>query len=338
MAALTEGIPRAWGRTKVTSYGVESGVQIWKGGALMVDPNGFAKPLAAGRGNVFGGFARHDQAGGRYDGETRIEAYSGGVVELDVASLPGGLGFAPLNRTVYATSDNDFTGSSANFPVKVGVTVGHIEGTRSKVKFEVAEDAEVDPILPLPGQFRLFRTSRGMQVQWTGGADDSTWWHTFKRSTSSTWSRTRILTARRYYTWRLTGTVYDFRVAEAARPSLPTHQASQWLTVTDVALADYPIARLATPARPTLVSDEAGVIAASTPAIPNAGGYYWSLRVDPRNGASFTYFNSYEPEFVFRDLTSGQRYAIDVRANAGYRYYDSAISSAWAGDSFLTAR
>lgn len=140
--ALTESKPRAWAADGLASYKVAANEQIYGGGAVGVQADGYAKAYAAEANVVFGGFAVEDAKGGATDGLADVQVRTSGYIELDVV----GADISHLGDVVRAKDDDTFQLAALANSAPIGLIAQHIAGSKCLVKFEAfaEEFAKID--------------------------------------------------------------------------------------------------------------------------------------------------------------------------------------------------
>ena len=135
MAALTQGAQRKMQPELLGNYGLAANATVWRGGALKRTAGGFAEPLTATSGVIFGGFAQDDVKGGATAGDDNVNAVLAGIWETPVTGANRGT----IGANIFMTNDNDVTTSSTGNAVKIGVAIEWVSGTSNavmKVRFD----------------------------------------------------------------------------------------------------------------------------------------------------------------------------------------------------------
>jgi hypothetical protein len=124
MTALSAAFARQYKDTEgsiFTEYEVEAGEQIWQGGLVMLDDEGFALPAAATASQNVVGWADESVLNSGVDGAKKVRVRSGCAGLMTASSITRAMiGDATMMECV---DDNTVDESAAN-DIKVGTLVG----------------------------------------------------------------------------------------------------------------------------------------------------------------------------------------------------------------------
>ena len=133
MAALSASKNRYSKKGNIVAFPMVASDIIYRGSFVMINSSGYAAPAATGAGSRGAGFAMDEvdnSSGSAGDLSVRVE-----VQDHHYIDGMSGLTQADIGKTVYASTDNDFSLTQGN-DVPVGVIVEVLSATECVVKPE----------------------------------------------------------------------------------------------------------------------------------------------------------------------------------------------------------
>lgn len=132
--ALSADSPRDYGIGDISEHPVLASTKIYEGAAVVVDGNGWAKPLAVNL--EFVGFAQRqaDNSAGA-NGDKKVKVNRHGLIQLAVT----GVDATKVGEAVYASDDNTFTLTKATGLPRIGKVLQHVSGTTCIVEFAASK-------------------------------------------------------------------------------------------------------------------------------------------------------------------------------------------------------